>query len=399
MSTKTLKNKALLENFFNSSERATVTTILLFLLFILMYLFFQVAQGTTVERCKMGIKLKELTPCTQLTPPIIFYKDGLLEYEIHETVLEKFYDSQSVEEFIEDFEHKASQEKNILLDKRAYFFRQASRAISPHYVNKPMPINIPILDTFTSEQGRKVFEEMKLNNFLAKIALLKKDVQLNWTNSESNLYLIQLDDLQIDIKSLIQRQEASAKLLEERIETLKPQLNFLWLYHPGSGWIVELVFWSLFGLCCCTLVNNIRDVRNNEYNAKRYTLFFPRIFLAPIMSVVVVALISSGYMEYNSNLNNFPYFLALAFFLGFNSESLNAIIQNTSNKLLQPLAFSKEKMLAANKKIRYLPKFQDELKNVRPTSATMSEIRDHAKVRIKPESEKQVLKMYAKESE
>ena len=62
-------------------------------------------------------------------------------------------------------------------------------------------------------------------------------------------------------------------------------------------------------------------------------LFIPRLFLAPLLSVVIIAFIASGESGYQINLQNLPAFLVFAFLMGFNSESLTRTIRDLFNRV------------------------------------------------------------------
>ena len=133
---------------------------------------------------------------------------------------------------------------------------------------------------------------------------------------------------------LLAGQEASAvKDFYGGLDRLKPNISFDWLYHADAGWIIELIVWSIYGVLASALAWLIKQYRQGTYDANLFLLFIPRLFLAPLLSVVITAFIASGESGYQVNLQNLPAFLVFAFAMGFNSESLTRLIREIFNNL------------------------------------------------------------------
>ncbi len=347
---KTHRNLALLELLFDQAWKATLCTMILFIFTLAGYFYYHNTQGTVEQRCERVAEAGKLTPCLNSTPIITFTPSGLLTYNINHAVLERYYDPVVYQSFIAQFQLDVAAEKKQLLDHRRHVF-SAIRASLKDTFNNQLPILIPLSNNDLNEIQKQVFEVTPLLEVISRLETLKTEINYAAeTNSAKAILINELKQYINELETLRTRQKESKRRLSQGAKNLQPQLSFMWLYHSGNGWIAELIFWALFGLYSCTLVNINKRIRLLNYQAKEFVLLFPRMLLAPTLSIVVIALLSSGYADQHSNLNNFPYFLMLAFFLGFNSESLTGIIRDTSNKILRPISLSTEKMQQAQVK-------------------------------------------------
>jgi hypothetical protein len=133
---------------------------------------------------------------------------------------------------------------------------------------------------------------------------------------------------------LLAGQEASAvDEFYKVLNRLKPNISFDWLYHEGAGWVLELIVWSIYGVLASAIAGLITAHRLGIYDGRLFLLFIPRLFLAPLLSVVITAFIASGESGYQVNLQNLPAFLVFAFVMGFNSESLTRTIRDLFNRM------------------------------------------------------------------
>lgn len=338
--------------------RATQYLCIIIVLIFGGYIVFQATEGSLKDRCKTAYNLKELTPCLDKTPILTFKKLGVFNYQLNESALERFYDAQEVEAFKEKLADQVKVEKQKSLSQRLQLIQRFNVYVQLQSSGFALD---GLLDIQVKNQSDLAeIERVNLSYIKTRVKALQAQndcsLAISACDSQSNyLYLSILSD---ELDQLIAEDRKAKMYLKGLSQSLKPQLNFTWLYHPGFGWIFELVFWCWFGLISCHVICLIKNVKNKDYDANIFALVFPRILLAPIMAIVIVALLASGYTEYNQNLNNFPYFLVLAFILGFNTENVNAIISQVSNKLLQPIAFSEEQRQKANKKVPYQKQYQ-----------------------------------------
>ena len=390
---KTHRNLALLESLFDQAWKATLTTMILFIFTLAGYFAYHNEQGTVEQRCERVAEAGKLTPCLNSPPLIPFPSSGLLTYNINHAALERYYDPVVYQSFIAQFQLDVAVEKKQLLDHRSHVFSAIRTSLKEAFKNQ-VPILIPLSGSDLSETQKQVFEVTLLSEVISKLETLKTEINYAAeTDSAKAVLVSQLKQYISELETLRTLQADSKMRLSQRAKNLQPQLSFMWLYHSGNGWIAELIFWALFGLYSCTLVNINKRIRLLNYEAKEFVLLFPRMLLAPTLSIVVIALLSSGYADQQNNLNNFPYFLMLAFFLGFNSESLTGIIRDTSNKILRPISLSTEKMQQAQVKTprnkRYTDK--DSADKGKPFKDT-TELRAVAKTSAKSDAEDKVVK-------
>lgn len=148
-----------------------------------------------------------------------------------------------------------------------------------------------------------------------------------------------------------ERENTFITSVEEYIKGMESYLSFSWL--TTINWLIHLLFWTWFGV----LINNIvwlsRIVKNRqesedlEYSPYVYLTLFPRIVIAPFISVTFLAMVSAGIANFDiTNLNNLPAFLVAAFFLGFMSESVTIRMRQLFNKLLDSISYQKQPTLS-----------------------------------------------------
>ncbi|SEK54449.1 hypothetical protein SAMN05216262_101622 [Colwellia chukchiensis] len=152
------------------------------------------------------------------------------------------------------------------------------------------------------------------------------------------------------VKLQYQAEQHYLAQVESYINSMEAYMSFEWLNR--LPWIVQLIFWTWFGV----LINNIvwlirltkqrKEAHDLAYSAPVYLMLFPRLAIAPFISVIFLAMISSGIASFDiSNLNNLPAFLVAAFFLGFMSESITLRIRQFFNKLLDSIKAKKQRKL------------------------------------------------------
>jgi hypothetical protein len=142
--------------------------------------------------------------------------------------------------------------------------------------------------------------------------------------------------------------------LKQEAQALQPVLSFCWLYTDCGWWIVEVMFWSFAGVLANTIIALILACRAHRYSAEEYTLVLPKVFLAPTLAVVFVALWTTGFTESQINYLNLPYFLVFSFLLGFATESLYTKLRDLVSLVVTPSAtLSEERLQEAAKDVPY----------------------------------------------
>ena len=424
-----VRNKLPFEGYYQSASRAAITCFTLFLVTICFYVAFQLHQGSMVDRCiaaspqgtekfrqpvpdlqtrakcsadntKACMRTREPTPCDTL----VMYRDsGFFDIYFNESALKKFYDIDRVNDFKKDILAQNEDIKQEFARRRSYVIAHLRDYVDGVFGNDP-PLHLPVIplgqvsNDITSISLAWLLEQIDILDNLSVTELgipaVTPSTGVYTPTAQNKHALHRLGNIKKNVDILMREEMAAKEALKKRQSELDPQISFIWLYHPGNGWLVELVFWSLFGLYSCTLVNIVKKVSNKKYCAREFCMFFPRILLAPVMALIVVALISSGYSVQDQNLNNFPYFLMLAFFLGFNSESLNALIRDISNKILRPIAFSSARLREANRTQPYIPRYAEAGKYASGvTATTLQQLKQNIKAEVAANAEQTAVLM------
>ncbi|MBA6291984.1 hypothetical protein H4J58_16065 [Colwellia sp. MB3u-70] len=135
------------------------------------------------------------------------------------------------------------------------------------------------------------------------------------------------------------------------VNSMQAYMSFEWLNR--LPWIVQLIFWTWFGVLINNIVWLIRLTKSRKeeddlaFTSEVYVMLLPRLVIAPFISVIFLAMISSGIASFDiSNLNNLPAFLVAAFFLGFMSESITLRIRQFFNKLLDSIETQQQPKLS-----------------------------------------------------
>jgi hypothetical protein len=148
----------------------------------------------------------------------------------------------------------------------------------------------------------------------------------------------------------IGREAGQREQMQALIGAYEPPLYFDWLWHEGAGWVFEVTMWSLIGVIANTLIGLITAKKDETYRINHFLLTIPKFVLAPVLSIVVVALWSSGFSESSISILNLPYFLVLSFLLGFGTETLYERIRDLVKAILGPTTkFSEKKAKEAGR--------------------------------------------------
>lgn len=149
------------------------------------------------------------------------------------------------------------------------------------------------------------------------------------------------DEKQTDYReylAAVERQlarEAARKIgLRTELHALESGLSFDWLHIDGAYWVLEVMSWTVFGFLANTLITLFQHCRKRTYSADEYVLIFPKLALAPLLSVVAIALWSSGISSAPISFLNLPIFLIFSFSLGFCTEQLYVALKDITGWFL-----------------------------------------------------------------
>jgi hypothetical protein len=159
-----------------------------------------------------------------------------------------------------------------------------------------------------------------------------------WLDSRrSRLAVEKQNDLEAQIAAIerqIQRESVRKTNLSTELRALESGLSFNWLHIAGAAWVLEVISWTIFGFFANTLITLFQHCRKGTYSADEYILIFPKLVLAPLLSVVAVALWSSGISSAPINFLNLPIFLIFSFSLGFCTEQLYGALKDVTGWFL-----------------------------------------------------------------
>ena len=110
-------------------------------------------------------------------------------------------------------------------------------------------------------------------------------------------------------------------------------------YDGSAGWMLELFFWSLLGFLVKSLVAAVSAYENGEFDKEKASLTLYKSLVAPVVGIVLIAFMLTGFTDTTIKLWNGGLMLALSFSLGFGSERAMLLLRAGVEKLL-PKVFS-----------------------------------------------------------
>ncbi len=150
------------------------------------------------------------------------------------------------------------------------------------------------------------------------------------------------------------REHERAERLKREVQGLDSSLSFDWLQVENSKWILEVIAWTIFGVIANTTIGLVESARKGTYKADEFVLFLPKMFLAPVLSVVAIALWSSGFTTAPISFLNLPLFLVLSFSLGLVTEQVYTALRKAAQWLVARfVSIDEEKFAAAAKNLPY----------------------------------------------
>jgi hypothetical protein len=161
------------------------------------------------------------------------------------------------------------------------------------------------------------------------------------------------DRFHFEISQLDSLQSTENEIWNETLEqamNLRDDLSFSWIWIGEGLWIFELIFWSWIGVIINSMIAILETMRSksdtgvDSYKAEHFVTIVPKFFMAPVMALMVSALVVLGVTEGNISLANAPMFLVFAFISGFASERFTAIVRAAVERLLPRLNVSQSKL-------------------------------------------------------
>lgn len=215
-----------------------------------------------------------------------------------------------------------------------------------------------------------------------------------------------------ELEKKLEREAKDIKDLQVTVQTLEAPLSFRFIWHEGEGWIFEVVIWTLIGLLSNTMIALITTVKKDletegaitgeSYSPVRFQLLVPKAVLAPVLSIVVVALWTSGFSKSQIEVLNLPWFLVLSFLLGFGTESLYGKLRDLISTIVGRAATYDTGKAKLAKRIS-LPgltrQYPDVDPDTLPTAHTFDDLQDRLETVAQPEIERILVDEFNKRNE
>lgn len=287
---------------------------------------------------------------------------GYMELNYKDAVLRRFFAPEKIGELKDELDKKLAakrsaafgRRKNLILQVAGFAHEYLCTSSTPRILQQAM-----VGRDFASACGATHLENASDKNYQNADLVQLRD----WLDSSSGQLRPgkQADEKYFaeGLSDQLKLEKNIVKEITSEVGSLEPPVSFLWLYHPGFGWIFEVVIWSILGVLSNSLIAVMRTAKKGGYDSRQFILFVPKLVLAPVLSILFVALWASGFTESKVEYLNLPYFLVMSFVLGFASERLTDILRRTVNYVLSGMEVSPEK-------VERLAKGPDLLRLVRP---------------------------------
>jgi hypothetical protein len=269
--------------------------------------------------------------------------DGTFKPQFHEAKLERFFSRLQIVEI-----EKRISDKTMALSTAAVEQRRDILLPVIHLVETSLTSLGP--PAWLRKDATKITdEELKRVNLTALSTFLTNNLQ---NISPENRQLATSVVTQVDY--LNRTEEQLRQELRSEILGLEPPLSFCWLYVDCGWWAFEVILWSFLGVIANTVIALILACRKKEYSPAEFVLVFPKVFLAPLLAFIIVALWGTGLSESKINYLNLPYFLVFSFLLGFGTEALYEKLRDLVAVIVTPAAkLSEARLEEAGRKLPY----------------------------------------------
>ena len=263
-------------------------------------------------------------PCRVFWEEALMIGDGVdAELIANRGRLERFVSRSTLDDWLENVAEQTASTRAQIGGYRCVALSSTAKFINDHDAGNPLNnFNLSCADDSSSSGPRPTS--------VARLRLLFQSMPVGALSEEGERERTKL--LQ-HLEALEEQEQAAVDEFYQGLNQLKPNISFDWLYHEGAGWVLELIVWSIYGVLASAIAGLIKAYKSGTYDGRLFLLFIPRLFLAPLLSVVITAFISSGESGYQVNLQNLPAFLVFAFAMGFNSESLTRTIRELFNRI------------------------------------------------------------------
>ena len=133
--------------------------------------------------------------------------------------------------------------------------------------------------------------------------------------------------------------------LRTDLRQIDTNASFSWLAN-NDQWVLELFFWSIIGVLVNSIAAVMSAIKDPEqaYHQDLLLLTFPKLLIAPVIAIVIVATIVYGLTDQEINLSHQPMLLFFAFISGFASERFSQLLRDGVNNFIPGLRLTAEKI-------------------------------------------------------
>lgn len=282
---------------------------------------------------------------------IMLLPTGYLDFETNDEVLLRYFSPKRVADFKTALDERITAMRSNALDQRRAALDAVAHIVFRHGFDDSYPLPEPLRQYRTDTRQR-------ISGHLGDDAYIYADLDalMSWLQRLSDArdieqklnYQPQIDALQ-QVK--ITERTVTYKILTSPLN-LDDTLSFRWLRIENGQWLFELAFLAWMGVLVQTLVALIeigapkseRPLATSQFDPRAFMFLFPRLLMAPIVAIVVLAMVSAGITGIEVTISNLPVFLFFAFILGFANDRLVDIIRRAVKYFIPRLGVRAEKV-------------------------------------------------------
>ncbi len=127
------------------------------------------------------------------------------------------------------------------------------------------------------------------------------------------------------------------RAIEEQTQSLnrlEPPLNSLFFWTSPTLSILEVLFWSLFGVLTNLLVNSAEHLRKNDFNPDERWVAWTKLFYGPVLAAVVVLALINGFFQVESYAIRVWTLPLVAFIFGYASRRTAVLFERIIERFL-----------------------------------------------------------------
>ena len=317
--------------------------------------------------------------------------DGRYDPFFFDGNLERFFSKVGILEFKEKLKFKTDEARKPATARRRKILRPIIKSVSEWLIDNSVvtPLSVRLLNSIESQDDSSDDDIARYHlSDLARILIVCDDCGVKFPPERGAA----IREFAKQIAVLDEQEKLERADLIQEIKSLNTPLSFGWLYTEDALWVIEVTFWSFLGVIANTIIALILACRSDKYAPAEFVLVFPKIFMAPLLAVVVVALWSSGFSESKISYLNLPYFLVFSFLLGFGTEALYEKLRDLTALIVTPAAtLSEKKVEEASRNVPYQYQTPDVKAGDLSPAHTLAEVEKNMSTAIKARLERSIV--------